>query len=216
MLYVAFHDNIPQYGCGYCNNCSSLFGTSLCKIKNRGCCFYFPKFTLYDIHKMVQSPQGEDILNFILTNNNTEIYHYYIHSKGYFEEESYNKNKNTLNEDLCKVEDKTIFFRACPFVKEGMGCTIPAKFRSNVCNFFICDEVKSKLSSSPLFQKYEEECRKYSSFIKWENDGLELMLRHMNLDLINNFNQCINILKDLPLNQYEFPNIEAITPLTVQ
>lgn len=46
------NEDVPQYLCSRCGECSSLFSISLCSKHNRGCCWYFPKFTLYEIHNM--------------------------------------------------------------------------------------------------------------------------------------------------------------------
>ena len=57
-IFITNTEGTPQFGCSLCYKCNSIFGKSLCKVKNRGCCWYFPKFTLYDIQKMIKSEEG--------------------------------------------------------------------------------------------------------------------------------------------------------------
>ena len=203
---------IPQYSCSSCCNCSSTFGISLCHIKNRGCCWYFPKFTLYEIHKMSKSKEGLEVLQRILKLHDVKIYNYYIHAKGYFDEEGYKKFRESSKscEEKYKKHDETMFFRACPFVKEGTGCTIPAKYRSYVCNIFICEEITEKLKNNEEYQKYEKERDSYVNWIDWENNSIQGMLEEENINLINNFHEVIEVLKKLPLEHYEFADLKEI------
>lgn len=254
-IYLNFNDGVPQLGCTLCGKCNTLFGKSLCHIKNRGCCWYYPKFTLYEIHKMVKSKDGLATLKKIINHPDTEIFNYYIHSKGYFDKENYNKyiksngmcnlefatkdEISSVNNSLFEEEkeeliyeekeefrtvaldddkvhkprvihDKTMFFRACPFVESGEGCTINPKYRSYVCNFFICDEITEKLSNSKEYDKYIKERNNYIRWIEWENENLQEMLCNENLNLIHNFDQVIEKLKSIPLEYYDFAKLQKI------
>lgn len=217
-LYADFDENVPRYVCTSCAKCSSLFGQSLCKVKNRGCCFYFPKFNLLNLQRMSKSSTGLSILNKILNNEGTEIFHYYIYAKGYFEKENYlrfiNYQDLTEQEETVilqshefNVKDLTQFFRACPFVKEGVGCTIPPKFRATVCNFFICDEIKIYLTNKNLLNIYNSACENYSRWENWVNNSLILLLKNYNLNLKDNFNDCLHLLMETDLDEYEFPKL---------
>lgn len=202
----------PQYSCSSCYSCSSICGISLTSTKNRGCCWYFPKFTLSEIHKMTKSEEGLKILHKVLSLPEVKIYNYYIHAKGYFDEEGYNKfiASEEVQEEKYNKHDKTIFFRNCPFVKAGEGCMIPARYRSYVCNFFICDEVKEELIKNEEYYKYEREMESYSRWIAWENNSLEFMLQEKGINLIDNFDEVIEVLKELPLDEYEFAELKEI------
>ena len=79
-----------------------------------------------------------------------------------------------------------------------------------VCNFFICDEVINKISHMEEYKKYIEERENYVRCIDWENYSLEMMLREKNINLEDNFDEVINVLKDLPFQQYEFPKLPEI------
>lgn len=201
---------IPQYGCSSCSNCQSIFGKSLCSVKNRGCCWYFPKFTLYEIHKMVKGKNGLETLKDILSLPKVKIYYYYIHAKGYFDEVGYKKYIKTGYLYDTDIKDESIFFRACPFVRQGEGCTIPSRYRSYVCNFFICDEIVKKAEKYDEFNNYVKERNNYVRWIEWENVSLENFLMEKKLNLVNNFDEIIDILKNIPLRECEFRRLKPL------
>lgn len=201
---------IPQYGCSSCWNCQSVFGKSLCSIENRGCCWYFPKFSLYEIHKMVKTEEGLETLKNIINLPKTKIHNYYIHAEGYFDEAAYKEYiKNEYECDI-GVKDKTIFFRMCPFVEAGIGCTLPKRYRSYVCNFFICEDILKKAEKYEEFKDYINERNSYARWIEWENVSLESLFIEQKLNLVNNFDEIINMLKDISLRECEFRNLELI------
>lgn len=209
------NEDVPQYLCSRCGECSSLFSISLCSKHNRGCCWYFPKFTLYEIHKMVQSEEGLAVLKRILALPNVEVFNYYIHAVGYFDECSYKKFMKSTDSKNYNVHDKTMFFRECPFVKEGCGCTIDPQYRSYICNFFICDEVLNEIKDNPEYNSYIKERDNFVRWIDWENTSTQIMLEEQNLNLIHNMDEVIEILKKLPLEHYEFPQLNAIKTINV-
>ncbi|HHY77916.1 MAG TPA: hypothetical protein GX498_05345 [Clostridiales bacterium] len=210
-IYVELDNNVPRYACTNCSTCDSLIGKSLCKVKNRGCCWYFPKFTLLDIQRMSKTPDGLKALNRIISNPSTQIYNYYIHAKGFFDESGYKRYMDSgmlIEGDY--LEDHTVFFRSCPFVKSGKGCTLPPRFRTFVCNFFLCKEVSEVAKSHELFERYEKERLRYSRWLDWENESLKYHLSQKNITLQENFAEVIKELQDLELSQYEFPYLEPI------
>jgi hypothetical protein len=212
-IALKLDEGSPQYGCSSCSDCKSIYGKSLYSIENRGCCWYFPKFTLYDIHKMVSGKDGLKILNNIRSLPKVEIYNYYIHAKGYFDEVGYKKYIKTSQVYDDEVKDKSIFFRQCPFVTPGVGCTLPKRYRSYICNFFICDEISKKAEKYDEFKEYIKERNSYARWIEWENHSLEAFFIDKKLNLVNNFQEIISILKDMPLMEYEFKSLEEIMVL---
>ena len=144
--------------------------------------------------------------------DNIEIYNYYIVVKSNFDKESY-ENFIKYHSDILEsknVEDKTMFFKSCRFVEEGVGCTISAEYRNHVCNLFICDEIIEELKKNEAFKAYLDERNNYVRWITWENDSLQSMLAHQNLNLINNFNEIVDIFKEIPLDNYEFTKLETV------
>jgi len=210
-VYVKYDENIPQFACTHCSQCTSIMGTSLCSIKNRGCCWYFPKFELFDIQRMSKTIDGIQTLHAIRKNPGTVVYHYYIHAKGYFDQEAYGEHIRS-GKLTCydTVSDYTIFFRACPFVKQGYGCTLPPKYRTYVCNFFICSDILENPSVKDKFQPYIEERSRYVRWLQRENIGLEHILREAGVDLVSDFDGCVDILRDIPINYYEFPELPPV------
>lgn len=208
-FYLDFHRGIPQYASTACRNCKSIMGKSLCSVKNRGCCWYFPKFTLVEIQRMVASLEGIDILNAIINNPGANVYNYYIHVKGDFDEASH--KKFVADQDFNEVpKDISMFFRTCAFFKEGFGCSLPVRFRTHVCNFFICDELTEEASENKEFKLYLKERDSYVKFIQWENQYLESLMLEQGINLKDNFKEAIKILQVTPLSEYEFPKLDSV------
>ena len=87
ILKTEFKNNIPRYYCSNCSKCTSHISINFTNLKHRGCCYYFPKFNLVDIQKMVQLPGGKNVLDKIINTDGTIIYKYHIETHGIFEEE---------------------------------------------------------------------------------------------------------------------------------
>ncbi|MGL4774217.1 MAG: hypothetical protein ACRC2K_11670 [Clostridium sp.] len=209
-LSIEFDKDISRYSCDSCSRCASEIGTSYCNPKYRGCCFYFPKFNLVDIQRMLQDEEGEKTLNKILSHKGTIINKYHLHAIGSFDELSYNEFMKTYEEKDNSLEDKTLYFKSCPFVVDGVGCTIPPRFRTPVCNYFLCKEIKTKAKNQDLIKAYEKEA---SSFYKWydyENESLKYILIEEGLNLQTNLQKTFKILKKEGRNIYEFPPIKEI------
>lgn len=211
-IALSIENGTPQYLCSSCRKCTSVFGKSLSGIKNRGCCWYFPKFTLHEIARMSKSKEGLDTLKMILDNPGTTIYNYYIHAEGYFDKEGYEEYINSGQDDCDTIKDKSMFFRTCPFVEEGKGCKLHPMFRSYVCNFFICNEVleETKKNCREEVDLYIKEMESYSRWLNWDNYSLEKYFLHKNLDLKNNFDEIIEELKQIDLEEYEYPQLLTI------
>ncbi len=210
IISLKLDQGVPQYACTACGSCNSLFGKSLCSTQSRGCCWYYPKFTLFEIYKMVKSDEGMGILNNIVNLPGRIIYNNYIHAKGYFDTGGYRSFLESGQAYNYDVMDKTIFFRICPFVKLGEGCSLPVKYRSYICNFFICNEINEDLERYDTFKNYIKERESYVRWINWENNCLEMTLREEGLTLANNFDGVLNTLKGIPLENYEFPSLPPI------
>lgn len=198
-----------RFACTPCSHCSSKIGISLNRIKNRGCCSYFPVFDLTDIHKFVKLPNGIRILSDIMSDPRTDVYHYYIHAKGFFDKKSYENYIKYGGEDY-GIKDKTLLFRTCPFVKSGAGCTLKPEYRHFVCNFFICGEIISKIKNTKTFKQYQREMLRYSRWNDWENQSLRAILSSHHLSLLNNLDDTIKFLRTLPYDMYEFPRLDDI------
>lgn len=210
-ISLKLEQGIAQFACSACSSCSSVTGMSLCSIKDRGCCWYFPKFTLHDIHRMTKTSEGLEILGKICALAEVRIYNYYIHAKGYFDEEGYKGYMESIEVHEYDIDDKTIFFRGCPFIIPGSGCTLPVQYRTCVCNFYICDEILAEASKYDEFQAYIRERDHYVKWVERENRSLEYLLAGMRINLADDFDEVIGVLKDIPLEQYEFPQLAPVS-----
>ncbi|MFU0799991.1 MAG: DUF1122 domain-containing protein [Xylanivirga thermophila] len=207
-IYLDFDGYVPRYVSTTCINCSSVMGTSFCSIKDRGCCYYYPKFSLIEIQRMSKTLKGRKTLDIILKNPGTIVYHFYIHAKGFFDKQGYDRYMR--DGGFCEVEDKTMFFRACPFVKSSYGCTLPPKYRTLVCNFFMCNELIGSRDAKNGIDRYLTERERYARWYKWENTNLEGILRERGLNLIDNIYGTLNLLAEIPEDIYEFPKLQPI------
>ena len=211
-IYIFFDHGIPQIGCTDCSSCNSLMGKSLCSIKNRGCCHYFPEFTLVDIQRMAILDSGHKTLEIILSNPGTIVNRYNIYAKGPFDKEAYEKyiSSGKLLE-TGSIRDHTIFFRTCPFVSPGSGCKLPVRFRTTVCNFFICEEILRQADFQNVIKDYIQERSRYTRWMYRENGQLQHILEANGLDLISDFHNTINLLAELGQENYEFPMLDPVT-----
>lgn len=210
-VYLDFDEGIPRYVCTDCASCTSVMGQSLCSIKNRGCCSYFPEFSLVDIHHMSKTLEGLKTLETILRQPGTEVHPYHIHARGHFDKKGYEEYQaKGPMPGTEKIQDHTIFFRACPFVRSGHGCTLPPKFRNYICNFFICDEILCASGYEDAFRPYLEERSRYARWIHRENQVLRHLLLEEGLNLKDAMMETVEFLQGIPVEQYEFPYLEPV------
>lgn len=211
-IFIDYDMGVPQIGCTDCGKCNSIIGRSLCKITNRGCCHYFPEFTLVDIQRMATLEGGRKALDMILSNPGTIVNSFNIYSKGYFDKEAYDQYIASGNiMEAGSIRDHTIFFRTCPFVMPGSGCKLPPRFRTTVCNFFICAEILERPDLQDNFKVYLEERSRYARWIYRESGILQHILAEKGLNLISDISASMNLLAEMNPNCYEFPSLEPVT-----
>lgn len=170
--------------------------------------FIIPKFNLFDLQRMTKSKEGQLVIKRILNNKNIKIFNYYIQAIGYFDKINYEKFKNHTRSDLFKGTDLSIHFKACPFVEDGKGCSIPPQFRTPVCNFFLCKEIKNKLKDKNLLKAYEDSAREYYRYYEFENQNLIEVLEENRLTLKNNLKECLDFLRNIECYKCEFPKLK--------
>ena len=132
--------------------------------------------------------------------------------KGFFDHKTYQENYNKALEIMADkgIEDDTMFFGACAFVESGYGCKLPPRYRSSVCNLFICSDIEDHSTIAEDFKPYERERERYIRWEKWENEGLAHILAKQGCDLLSDFHRSIEILQDIPLDIYEFKKLDEI------
>lgn len=210
-IFIDYDMGVPQIGCTECGKCSSIMSKSLCAVTDRGCCHYFPEFTLVDIQRMVTLEGGWEALQTILSNPGTIINNYNIYSKGFFDREGYDRYLSSGNLlETGSIRDHTIFFRCCPYVIPGKGCKFPPRFRTTVCNFFICSEILERPDIKERSLEYLEERSRYSRWVYRESGILQHILTESGLSLADNLDACLEMLAGMEQSLYEFPELEPI------
>jgi hypothetical protein len=208
-IYIFFDKGVPQIGCTDCGKCKSIMGKSLCGIKNRGCCHYFPEFTLVDIQRMAVLEGGRRALDLILSYPGTKVNRFDLYCVGPFDKDAYEKyiaSGELL--DTGDIRDHTIFFRTCPFVVPGKGCRLPVRFRTTVCNFFICSEILDSTDDPKLLEEYMKERSRYARWAYRESGILQHLLEERGLDLVSDLDGSLGMLAELYGESYDFPILE--------
>lgn len=210
-ISIDYDMGVPQIKCTDCGKCSSVMARSLCGVTDRGCCHYFPEFTLVDIQRMALLEGGDKALELILSYPGTEINNFNLYSKGYFDKAAY--DEYILSDNLLKtgsIRDHTIFFRSCPFVEPGIGCKLPPRFRTTVCNFFVCSEILEHPDLQDLFVDYIQERSRYSRWVYRESSVLTHILSENGVNLKTDFDKALKLLAETEPSCYEFPQLEPV------
>lgn len=213
-VYVDFDEGVPRIAFTGCSRCTSLIGLSLCRIKNRGCCYYSPKFFPVEIQRMCHSEEGMKLLESIIRMPNTVIYDDHILVKSSYD---FLLHQKMLKEGLVpldgNVSDTSVFFRTCPFVRSGVGCTLPPRYRSYVCNFFLCSEIVDNPDYQDILKPFIRERENYVRFLEWENNQLLMAMHQEGITMTGNFDTAVEFLKNTEIEQYDFPALEpAVIP----
>lgn len=210
-IYIDFDGGVPRLAYTGCSRCSSLIGLSLCRTKNRGCCYYSPKFFPVEIQRMCHSEKGMELLKKIVEMPNTILYDDHILVKGSYD---YILHQKMLKGGLVpldgNVNDSSVFFRTCPFVRSGSGCTLPPRYRSYVCNFFLCPEILNNPLYKDRLEPYIRERENYIRFLEWENNQLIMAMREEGISMSKNFDAAVEFLKNLEISCYDFPELEPV------
>lgn len=210
-ISIKYDCGVPQISCTGCGNCESVMGKSLCGVADRGCCHYFPEFTLADIHRMVHCSGGLKALKIILGNPGTIINSYNLYAKGEFDREAYDRYvEGGRLVETSLLRDHTVFFRTCPFVRPSYGCVLPPRFRTAICNFFVCREILDRPDLQDGFKAYIEERSRYSRWIYRESAELQRLLSEKGISLVSDFDSALKLLAEIPPNLYEFPELPPV------
>lgn len=205
-LEYEFINNTPIFKCNYCGHCSKeMEATSLTSVKNRGCCWYFPKYTLFNI-KNILNMGKEDFIISILNNKNSHISSYSIEIKGSFDGEKYEKFIKE-NEHIEHCFDYKLFFRNCSFVTDK-GCSLDFSLRPHPCNLYLCRNVIS--SCGEYYSPFSRERKDYFSYCNYYNDYLKYSLIDKNLDLISSPLATLEFLKNISIPTFQPNKIDSI------
>ena len=103
------------------------------------------------------------------------------------------------------LPDTSVFFKTCPFVRSGSGCTLPPRYRSYVCNFFLCREILENPEYKDKLEPYVRERNNYVRFLEWENNQLFTAMNEEGLSFRKNLDGAIEFLKNLEIKPIRFP-----------
>lgn len=208
-LEYEFCSNVPVYKCSFCGKCSSFVeATSYTRIKTRGCCWYFPKYSLIDIKNIIDS-RNKDFIYSLLNMENAEIHQYYINVNGEFNKNEYEEYlKETLHEDSEASDfDQKLFFRLCPFATIN-GCRISFDLRPHPCNLYLCREVIDTCGKD--YKELSKERKDYYSYCNYYSDTLKYALMDNNVDFVKDPFKSIEILEETEISGFEFNTLKPI------
>lgn len=200
-LKYVFENNIPLFSCNFCGNCNGFIESkSLIHIKNRGCCWYFPKYTLMDIRNILIQDR-EDFIHNLFSMNNTKVSNYHIEVNGFFDKEGYEKYEDS------EEFDTKLFFRVCPFFNKN-GCGIDFKLRPHPCNLYLCREVIELAKEE--YKLYSKERIDYYSYMNYYNEQIKQDLRAKRVDLLSNYKLVLDLLREYNIPQFEPRKLSVI------
>lgn len=196
-LSCEFKDNIPVFHCDTCGNCKDFIESISYIGLNRGCCWYFPRYTLMDIKNIINIGKIDFIYS-LIKNANSKISQYFIEVHGFYDSikhKVYCKNNNPQLDF-----DSKLFFRVCPFVGKK-GCTIDFQLRPHPCNLYLCREIIKKSGES--YKKYCRERKDYYSYCNYFNDSLKYELMDKDIHFLKDFSKSLKIIKSFNIPSYE-------------
>lgn len=201
-LSYEFNNNIPVFKSNFCGKCSgTLESTSLITEKMRGCCWYFPNYTLVDI-KNIFSHNRIDFIYSLLKLQNSHISQYHIEVKGSFDSKAFFKYlmENEYVEPAEKAFDAKLFFRLCPFFDTN-GCSIDFSLRPHPCNLYLCRKIIEKCGNNYI--PYSNERKDYYSYCNYFNESIKHVLMENKVDLLINPEASLSIIENFELPDFE-------------
>lgn len=198
VLKYEMHDNIPVFKSNLCGKCTNMLeSTSYASAMNRGCCWYFPKYTLVDI-KNILSIDKKDYLLSIIKNDFCTMNSYSFELKGYFNKNSYEQYMNHKEHKNQSDFDEKLFFKICPLAAKK-GCSIDFSLRPHPCNLYLCREIVNICKNQ--YENYKKERKDYFAYCNYFDEVLREELDCNNINLINDFDKSLAAIEnyDLPL-----------------
>jgi hypothetical protein len=87
---------------------------------------------------------------------------------------------------------------------------LPPRFRTAVCNFFICSEIIEKPAYKEEFEKYIKERTSYSRWMYRESTELQHILTESGVNLATDLKASLEVLRGLDLSLYEFLELAPV------
>lgn len=204
-LSYEFKNNIPLFKCTYCGKCYSCIESKNFFYINRGCCWYFPKYTLVDIKNILNLGKKDFILN-LFNMPNAYILQYSIIIQGIFDYDKYEEYKNK-NYCLDACEDNTInsfntklFFKLCPFFKNN-GCSLDYSLRPHPCNLYLCRDVIDLCYD--YYKNYSRERKDYFAYCNYFNESIKYLLIDNRVNFLTNLNKSLNLIENFDMPSFK-------------
>lgn len=200
-------NNIPVFKCNFCGHCSGILeATSYTNIKNRGCCWYFPKYNLVDMKNIITL--GKKNFVYVLLNmKNAVINKYSIEVKGTFDEEKYlefiKENPNSIEDNF----DPKLFFKVCAFSRPD-GCHLDFSLRPHPCNLYLCRTVINRCGE--VYKNYSRERKDYYAYCNYFDESIKQILMEKKVNLQSDPFKAIEIIEDFQMPPFGGGNLESI------
>ena len=165
--------------------------------KNRGCCWYFPKYNLFEVKNLINN-KNTDFLYKMIKMKNCTISQFHFEIKGLFKVKEYDnyKKKSPVGGDF----DNKLFFRLCPFFGEN-GCTIDNTLRPYPCNLYLCRSVIDLAGGDYIH--YSRERKDYASYAAYFDEALKYELMSKKTDLLSDMEKSIDVISKFNMPEFE-------------
>ncbi|WP_027624972.1 hypothetical protein [Clostridium lundense] len=207
-LSYEYKDNIPVFKCNFCGHCSKILeSTSHTTTENRGCCWYFPKYTLVDIKNILDMEKKNFILA-LLNMKNAVINKYSIEVIGNFDEEKY---LNFIKENPDSIEDNfdpKLFFRVCAFFRPN-GCHLDFRLRPHPCNLYLCRTVIGCCEEE--YKNFSRERKDYFSYCNYFNESIRQTLMDAKVNLQSAPFKALEIIENFEMPPFGEKELKSIS-----
>lgn len=203
-LHYEFNKNIPLIRCTMCGKCHDAIEAVSFVGKNRGCCWYFPKYNLFEVKNLIDN-KNTDFLYKIIKMKNCTLSQFHFEIKGLFKVKEYSKYEKNVFMD--GNFDNKLFFRLCPFFGEN-GCTIDYTLRPYPCNLYLCRNA-IKLASGDYIH-YSRERKDYASYAAYFNEAIKYELISKKTDFLSDMEKSADVITKFNMPKFEPRKLKAI------
>jgi len=206
-LIYESHDSIPVFKCTLCGSCSGIETENHLGL-NRGCCFYFPKYTLITLRKIASHDRA--FLDWLHRHPDAVIDDYELVIRGDFDSIAHDDFLRQLTDEVrerYRHFETSLLFRKCRFVSEK-GCAIAFNLRPHPCNLYLCRGVIDRCGDA--VRDFARERKDYFAYCHYMNGLLEEALRSQDLTLKSDFQKTIDMLLATPVDSFSFSELGPI------
>lgn len=200
-------DGVPVFRCSQCGRCDGI-ETENIFAANRGCCFYFPKYTLIDLRTAASIDPAfvaalPDHPGAVITDECLMVHGLYDQAA----HEAFRRDPEAASQAKYRGFDASLQFRKCAFCTET-GCTLDFRLRPHPCNLYLCRGVIA--SCGEAYRDYARERKDYFAFCQYVNGCLADELERRGLSLTTDFAGSIAALLETEADAFECTPLEPI------